>query len=262
MTKQFDAIAFDFGNTLCPWDDVQYWQVTRGAMERIRALAPGSDFETAYRAFSHFRDMECARNLPLLRENDLPGVLRSAAEEVAGRAITDEELQDILRGQIAAFVSACKAPEGLVEVLERLSGRYRLAVLSNYSLPEAVHLALEKMGIARYFDPVVVSGDVGMIKPSRKLFGHLLSRLGFPPEKVLFVGDDWLADIVGACGVGMPSVQVTGYTTDRFAEKMDAVFNGYIRKAMDLPGYACWKDAKPVAVLDSVFDLERWLNGK
>ena len=258
----FRAIAFDFGNTLCPWDDREYWQVTRGAMDAICRLSPTHDFNSAYQVFSRLRAEECAKNLPWLRENDIAWVLRRTAEELTGRAISDEELHAIVQAQVDAFLSACRAPRGLSELLRRLSAGNKLAVLSNYSISEAVHLALANMGISEYFDIVVVSGDVGYIKPSRELFEYLLARLGCAPGEVLFVGDDWLADIVGACAVGMPAIQVVGYTSKQFADRMEKVFGEYIRKALSARAYACWKDAKPIAVLESVFDLEWWLKGE
>jgi len=261
MRNTFQAIAFDFGNTLCPWDDAQYWQVTRGALEHVCSYAPGSTFEQAYEAFSRYRMEECVRNLPRLRENDLPGMLRRTAEELSGRSISESELADIVRAQTEAFVRVCHAPEGLPAVLERLSHDHILAVLSNYSLPAAIRLSLEKMGIDKYFHTIMVSADLGIIKPSRELFGELLVKLDVPPEKALFVGDDWLADVVGASACGMPVVQVTGNTTEDFAERMNAIFNGYIRQVLDLPEYRPWRNAEPLAVLGSVFDLERWLRG-
>lgn len=257
-----EAIAFDFGNTICPWDDRQYWQVTRGAMEQICRLVPGLEFESAYRTFSYFRAKECAKNLPMLRENDISLILRSTAEELAGRAISENELLAIIEAQIRAFVGACRAPVALRASLDRLAQKYRLAVLSNYSLPQAVRLALENMGLSDCFHTILVSADIGRIKPSRELFQHLLFRLGYPPEKVLFVGDDWLADIVGAHIAGMPSIQVTDYTTQEFAQRMDIVFGRYIRRALSSPEYAGWEQAKPIATLKSVLELENWLDGK
>jgi len=49
-------------------------------------------------------------------------------------------------------------------------------------------------------EPVVVG------KPEPPLFRMALERLGLPPSRVAMVGDSVTADIVGARGVGMPTV--------------------------------------------------------
>ena len=58
-------------------------------------------------------------------------------------------------------------------------------------------------GVADLVDAVVVSEEFGVNKPHPAIFNHALSLIGAMPSDTLFVGDNQVADIGGANGVGM-----------------------------------------------------------
>jgi len=84
--------------------------------------------------------------------------------------------------------------------LERLRAKYRLFALSNGNAD------LERCGIAHLFDGHVTASAAGAAKPDARIFAHLLRTAGVPPSDVLHVGDDPLADVVGAAQAGMQAV--------------------------------------------------------
>jgi putative hydrolase of the HAD superfamily len=94
---------------------------------------------------------------------------------------------------------------GVEDVLRKLHGKYHLAVVSDgqsaYAFPE-----IHAVGLLDYFNPLVVSGDFGIRKPSRTLFEHALSVMKMPPGEVVFVGNDMYRDIHGARRLGMKTV--------------------------------------------------------
>lgn len=251
------AIAFDFGNTLCPWDEEQYWAVTRIALTHMCERMPGTDMDAVLEVFSKVRNEDSAINLPQSLENDLPGIYQKTAAEVCGKPLSSADLSNLVDTHIKAFVGVCHPPKGLKEFLTRLSSKYRLALLSNYPLPDAIRLSLIEFGVDKLLDPVIVSGDVGIIKPHRMIFDKLLADLDLPAEQVLFVGDDWVADIMGASASGMPSIQIANH---HGKGKLEGVFGHYIRQAVYRPEFSPWREAKPLAVLNSVLDLEGWLD--
>jgi putative hydrolase of the HAD superfamily len=94
---------------------------------------------------------------------------------------------------------------GVEEVLAGLAGQYRLAALSDaqraWALPE-----LRAVGLDRFFETVVVSGDLGYRKPDRRIFTLALEGMGCLPQEVLFVGNDMYRDVHGAQQLGMRTV--------------------------------------------------------
>jgi putative hydrolase of the HAD superfamily len=87
-------------------------------------------------------------------------------------------------------------------VLDALGGRgLRLAVVSNWD--ERLPRLLDGLGLARRFDAIVFSQEVGVEKPHPRIFRAALARLGVPPEAALHVGDRKLEDVEGARGAGL-----------------------------------------------------------
>ena len=121
------------------------------------------------------------------------------------------------------------------ETLDQLRSQYHLAVVSDaqsaYAVPE-----LRAVGLLRYFNPIIVSGDYGYRKPDPRLFQKALDALQVRPEQALFFGNDVYHDIFGAQQVGMKAIFVSSnqgntssetilpdYTICRFAEVPQAV---------------------------------------
>jgi FMN hydrolase / 5-amino-6-(5-phospho-D-ribitylamino)uracil phosphatase len=86
--------------------------------------------------------------------------------------------------------------------LERLRAKYRLFALSNGNAD------LERCGIAELFDGHITASAAGAAKPDARIFSHLLRTAGVPPSEVLHVGDDPLADVIGATQAGMQAIWI------------------------------------------------------
>ena len=91
-------------------------------------------------------------------------------------------------------------PETL-DVLAALKGRVRLAVVSNFD--SRLRAILAHLGIAEFFDDIVISSEVGADKPSRKIFSAALARAGIHASDALHVGDHPEADWLGAERAGL-----------------------------------------------------------
>jgi putative hydrolase of the HAD superfamily len=101
-----------------------------------------------------------------------------------------------------------------VEVLERLRGRAKLAVCSNFSHTDTARAVLVDAGLASHFESVVISMDLGIRKPRPEIFRAALESLGAAPEETLHVGDDLAADVAGAAPLGIRTVWLTRRVRD------------------------------------------------
>ncbi|MFQ1021690.1 MAG: HAD family hydrolase [Thermoprotei archaeon] len=109
---------------------------------------------------------------------------------------------------------------GVEEVLGRL-GR-PLALISNaqaaFTWPE-----LRTYGLHRLFDVIVLSSEVGFKKPDPLIFDVALARLGllYERDKVVYVGDTYETDVVGAKRAGMKAILI-GHASASYQIKPDA----------------------------------------
>ena len=77
---------------------------------------------------------------------------------------------------------------------------------------------IDALGLTPLFDTIVMSGEVGVHKPDRRVFDRATQLLGVSNEDCVFVGDNPNADIVGALNAGMEAVWIDVWGDgDRFA---------------------------------------------
>ena len=99
------------------------------------------------------------------------------------------------------------------EVVVYLAGKYALTVVSN-GFAEVQHYKLEKSGLLPYFRHVVLSEEVGALKPGARIFevAMEMNRRELPnleKEEVVMVGDSWGSDIEGAMNAGIDAVWIS-----------------------------------------------------
>lgn len=84
----------------------------------------------------------------------------------------------------------------------------RIGVCSNLAQPYAAPLLASLPGIP---DALVLSFDVGFIKPQPEIFKLVCQRLGFAAEQILFVGDTLEADVLGPRAIGMSAMSIADF---------------------------------------------------
>lgn len=87
------------------------------------------------------------------------------------------------------------------DVLSALAGRFRLGVVSNFD--SRLRRILPQLGIAEFFEDMVISSEVGADKPSPHIFAEALRRFAVQSEEAIHVGDDPDADWLGAGNAGL-----------------------------------------------------------
>lgn len=134
------------------------------------------------------------------RSHDLTFLRLRALQDLFGAAGHAESLAD---DAMEVFFDARNRVEFYADVrpaLLRLSRRYRLFALSNGNAD------LRRCGIADLFAGHVTASAAGAAKPDARIFVRLVQLAGVEAAQVLHVGDDPLADVVGAIQAGMQAV--------------------------------------------------------
>lgn len=109
---------------------------------------------------------------------------------------------------VADFRSWLSIDPDVAAVLgDLVAGGTRLALLSNAGADFGSYL--RHGGLADLFEVVVVSGELGVIKPDAEIFRHTARELGVPLEALVFV-DNKQANVDGAAAVGITAHLFTG----------------------------------------------------
>lgn len=77
----------------------------------------------------------------------------------------------------------------------------RCVILSNWD--SRVYEIIDGLGLRKYFEHIFVSSEIGYSKPNPRIFQHVLLKMELAPSEVLHVGDDLMADVMGAEQAGL-----------------------------------------------------------
>jgi putative hydrolase of the HAD superfamily len=196
--SEIAAVSFDAGGTLiAPWPSVghAYVEIARrhgeGGLDPVevnrRFLAAwqgrGPAFDYSRRAWAALV-AESLRGLTPLADD--PEYFRELYEHFAGP-------------------EPWRVYPDVLPALEELRRRgYRLAVLSNWDA--RLRPLLIALGLARHFDWLGVSSELGVHKPDPRIFERAARSLGVPPGAIVHVGDSFEEDVAGARAAGWRAV--------------------------------------------------------
>jgi epoxide hydrolase-like predicted phosphatase len=91
----------------------------------------------------------------------------------------------------------------LVEYIRSLRGKYKTGLISNAWSDLRDFVVREKFDDA--FDKMIISAEVGAVKPEPKIFEIALEQFGVSPKEAIFV-DDFSANIEGCEKVGIKGI--------------------------------------------------------
>jgi putative hydrolase of the HAD superfamily len=132
--------------------------------------------------------------------------IRAWTDALRGLEIDD----DALAAEIAQFFERDRRTRHVVfpetlHVLDELKKHYKLAMITN----GAIDIQCDKIhgaNLTDFFDPIIISGELGFGKPNAKLFQLALERLAVKPEQCVMIGDSLNRDIAGASAVGIRTI--------------------------------------------------------
>jgi HAD superfamily hydrolase (TIGR01509 family) len=191
------GVIFDFHATLVDAHSPENW--VEDAWRRLDR--PGDAVSTLgadeFRSLARYLDhlWEHAATIDPASERDLSAVLHhDVFTRTLGLQFADGELIEAL---YATMADQWIAYDDAVPVLKELKARgIRIVLLSNIGMDIRAHLEL--IDVAKLLDGIVLSYEVGVVKPGKEIFQHALDLLEVPAEQALMVGDSWQADTGGA----------------------------------------------------------------
>jgi HAD superfamily hydrolase (TIGR01509 family) len=134
-------------------------------------------------------------------------------QEVAARVGHEREEGGLveLEADLQAECASVRLRTGIAEIWQSLRERgLRIGVCSNLALPYGPPLL---SALPDTPDTVILSYEVGLVKPDPAIFRLVCDRLGLQPAEVLFVGDTLSADIEAPRAIGMPAMHISDFET-------------------------------------------------
>jgi len=206
---KIQAVAFDLDGTLYP-NYKMYFHSVPFFLAHPRLVSHFGRIRTT------IRTIRPVRNFRGLQAELLAISLKVTVEKAA------ELIERNIYGRWEETFRRITAFPGIHELLERLKGQgLKLAVISD--LP--VERKLRFLKLEGLFDCAFSAEETGYLKPNPEPFLELAGRLGLSPGDIMYVGNNYKYDILGAKEVGMKSAHLTG---KRIADsKADLTFSSY-----------------------------------
>jgi len=174
-------VVFDLGGVLVDWDPRHLYRGLFADVDAMEAFLA----EVATPAWNAEQDAG-----------------RPWDEGVAALVERHPEQRDLIEAFHRRWPEMLAVPiDGAVEVLEELAtAGVRLFALSNWSA-ETFPIARRRFPFFALFEGIVISGDVGAIKPDARIFQHLVDRYGVDPGTAVFI-DDSAGNVEAAARLG------------------------------------------------------------
>lgn len=189
MKQNYSVIVFDLGNVLFPFD---LKEVVRGfeQVEKGLGVKFAEYYKTNYETHRKFERGEYS-------VDSFTEIMLGVLEHKVDR----DEFYRIYSGLF-------RVNEDLVAILPVLKMNYRLVVLSNTN---AIH---RKYGWGNHeflgnFEKLILSHEVGAVKPEAKIYKEVMAYTGVPPEEHLYT-DDVFEYVAAARDLGWDAVQFVG----------------------------------------------------
>ena len=188
MTRRpIDAVVFDLGGVLIDWDPRYLYRSLfpddEAGMERFLSEVVTPEWNLRQDAGRPWSEAVEALSTEFPDQHELIAAYRDRWSETLGGAI-----------------------EGTVEVLDELRGQgVRLFALTNWSA-ETFPVALERFEFLGWFEAVVVSGEIGLVKPDPRIFRHLADLHRLEPASTVFI-DDSPTNVESARSLGFAGLE-------------------------------------------------------
>ncbi len=205
VKKKYQSIFFDLDDTL--------WDTATNARDSFLEVYAHFRMDRYFRSFESFYELYCANNEQLWVDYAAGQISK---EELNERRFSYPLLQvgmndpEFTRDYSSYFFDIIPQKEKLIpfarEVLDELLCRnYRLFIISN-GFRELQDRKMRSAQIYRYFEKVILSDDIGVLKPNPQLFYFAMSATQSELSTSVMIGDNFHTDISGARNAGMDQI--------------------------------------------------------
>jgi putative hydrolase of the HAD superfamily len=199
-----DAILFDLDDVVAPFQTPNAWQWAwrpQGPVlgeRRVRAAVRRSLRQWDRRRWRWLTGKEPPADLAAFHQH-----LVSTLTEIAGHSLPAEETEAVVRRLMHPAGEVERFPD-VAPALQRLDTAHVPWGVVTPLPNDAARWLLRRAGIDQ--SHLLVTGEATPILPDRAAFRSAADRMGFPFERVAFVGELFWSDARAAARAGLPSI--------------------------------------------------------
>ncbi len=193
--KGIEGVIFDFGEVIIELDYPRvieaFSKVAKKNVEEIH---------------------EMVVTAPLLREFEVnrisPAEFRIGVNDLLGMSLDDSEFD------MTWNLMLKNLPKERMDILTEVSSRFSTYILSNSNVihekayNEMIRNVTGRPSLHEFVDKAYFSMDIGLRKPGKECYQHVIEEIGMDPNKLLFL-DDRADNIEGAKSCGINTIHVT-----------------------------------------------------
>lgn len=134
-------------------------------------------------------------------------VFRALFEE---KGVTADDALAIHAGQFFRILSTeyVRLYDGVIKVLETLKAAGKKIYLLSNAQRIFTEYEMHTLGIASYFDDILISSECSVKKPDVRFFKLLLEKHQIDVSQAIMIGNDAVSDIKGAKNVGLTTCYI------------------------------------------------------
>lgn len=163
------AVIYDFGNVLCSFRVTTFFEHlahrSTCTVEQLMGLMP----EISHLAIEYESGRMSSRQFL----QDFSALARIT--------VTEDEF-------ITSYTNIFTPIDGTMHAIRRLTGRYRLGLLSNTNEWHFIH-SIRPIEVFPLFDAVTLSYEVGAMKPAAVIYQDMLNKIGVPADACVYFDD-------------------------------------------------------------------------
>lgn len=164
------AIVFDLGGVLLDWDPRHLYRTVFAETEEMEYFLE----EICSPAWNAQMDVDKSF------QEGITDLLPEYSTYAAQIRLYQTRWPEMLKGDF---------PDSVAVLKELRDAGYRLAALSNWSR-ETFPVVKAQYEFLGWFDPLILSGEVGLAKPDPRIFQVLLQEVGRPARDCVFIDDN------------------------------------------------------------------------
>ncbi len=197
------AIFFDLGDTLASTDPPYLHRIAQ-AMREAGLEISNNELEVEY--------IKADYKL-FLKHKDRGGITPSEYRQwflpILYESLLSDRQVNQFRQEVRDAMSQIEfgrvALPGAIELLDYLKAKgYILAIISNND--GRTEEKCDEVSIREFFDIILDSTNLDLIKPDSRIFEHALKNLGLSPSEAIHIGDMYGSDVMGGMNAGLDVV--------------------------------------------------------